>query len=605
MPVQRTSFANNHAADGFLLRVTIRVFCCLAVVVLATDVCLADESSWRYKVDDGAFAAVTDGPGEFLVYLSEQADLSHATSLAEKSLKGRYVVDSLRSVAARTQRPIVTDLEAAGVTHRTFWVANLIWVDGGAQVLEELARRDDVARIRANPRVRLVEPTRSAQSDQARTTRSIEWNVALVGAPDVWDFGNIGQGAVVGGIDTGVDWEHPAIIQQYRGYDGFQVDHDYNWHDAIHTPDSICGADSPIPCDDHGHGTHTVGTAVGDDGGANQIGVAPGAQWIGCRCMEEGFGTPARYIECLEWMMAPYPVGGGEGEPTLAPDVINNSWSCPEDEGCSWDTLQPVIENVRAAGIVVVVSAGNSGPECGSVNRPPAIYDAAYSVGATDDEDAIKSFSARGPVTVDGSDRPKPDICAPGSGVRSCLPDGEYDDWSGTSMAAPHVAGLVALLVAADPELAGDVDAIEALVNDTALALYDDECGGDLPNNVFGHGRIDALAAWHLVVTGVEEPVVSSLPPAVQLLPAVPNPFNPRTTIRFELPGPSAVDLKVYDAAGRLVRSLIDGVELAAGRHETAWNGQDDAGRLVAAGVYFCRLETPADRRIRRMSLVK
>jgi len=167
-----------------------------------------------------------------------------------------------------------------------------------------------------------------------------------------------------------------------------------------------------------------MGTMVGDDGASNQIGVAPGAKWIGCRCMDEGFGTPATYIECLEFMVAPYPVGGtsAEGDPTRAPDVINNSWACPENEGCTWDSLQLPIENVRAAGIVVVTSAGNSGPECGSVEYPPAIYDAAFSVGATSSDDEIRSFSSRGPVFVDGSNRLKPDVCAPGSYVRSAMP---------------------------------------------------------------------------------------------------------------------------------------------------------------------------------------
>lgn len=122
----------------------------------------------------------------------------------------------------------------------------------------------------------------------------MEWNLQLVGADQVWALGATGQGVVIGGQDTGYDWDHPALIEQYRGWDGLSADHNYNWHDAIHSNSGFndCGADSPEPCDDNRHGTHTMGTMVGDDGAGNQVGMAPGAEWIGCRNMDEGVGTP-------------------------------------------------------------------------------------------------------------------------------------------------------------------------------------------------------------------------------------------------------------------------------------------------------------------------
>ncbi len=581
---------------------------CLALVAaLGVGVALADDAdSWRYKIDDAVFDATAGDDGEFLVFLSEQADLSPATALAEKSLKGRYVVDTLQNLARRTQAPIVAVLDAAGVSYQTFWLTNLILVQGDLQILQMLAQRDDVERIRANPRVRLAEPEHEDQSPWDGGTRSIEWNISLIGAPAVWVEGDVGQDGVVGGIDTGIDWDHPALVNQYRGNSGMTVDHDYNWHDAIHSGGGDCGPDSPEPCDDHSHGTHTMGTMVGDDGGSNQIGVAPGARWIGCRCMDEGFGTPASYIECLEFMVAPYPVSGtsGEGDPTRAPDVINNSWSCPENEGCTWDTLQLAIENVRAAGIVVVTSAGNGGPECGSIDLPPAIYDAAFSVGATSEEDEIKTFSSRGPVYIDGSGRAKPDVSAPGAGVRSAMPGGDYDNMSGTSMAAPHVAGLVALLVTADPTLHGNVDLLETLITATAIPFYDDQCGGSIPDNVYGYGRIDAFAAYSLAPI-VAVPTAGNLPRIVQLQPAVPNPFNPTTTISYLLPEPMSISLVVYDAAGRLVRVLVGNAYKAAGRHQVTWNGGDESGQIVAAGVYFCRLESRVGVETERITLVK
>ncbi len=168
------------------------------------------------------------------------------------------------------------------------------------------------------------------------------------------------------GQDTGYQWDHPALRQQYRGWDGSTANHDYHWHDAIHTTGSNCLPDSKEPCDDDGHGTHTMGTIVGDDGGVNQIGVAPGARWIGCRNMNKGVGTPATYIECFEFFLAPYPVGGNasQGQPSMAPHIINNSWSCPLDEGCDEThiaLLEQTVGSREAAGIMVVASAGNGG----------------------------------------------------------------------------------------------------------------------------------------------------------------------------------------------------------------------------------------------------
>jgi serine protease AprX len=317
---------------------------------------------------------------------------------------------------------------------------------------------------------------------------------------------------VVGGQDTGYQWNHPALINAYRGWNGATADHNYNWHDAIHEnnpntlPGNPCGFDSLVPCDDNGHGTHTMGTMIGDDGGSNQIGMAPGAQWISCRNMEEGWGTPATYTECYQWFIAPTDLNGENPDSTKAPHVINNSWGCPVSEGCvTPDILLAVVQNVRAAGILTAHSAGNSGSSCSTVNTPAAIYDESFTVGSTTSTDAISSFSSRGPVTIDGSGRLKPDITAPGSSIRSSRPTNTYGISSGTSMAGPHVAGLVALLISANPALAGQVDALEQIITSTAVPLTTTQNCGDvpgdqIPNNTFGWGRIDALAAVEYVL---------------------------------------------------------------------------------------------------------
>ena len=143
-------------------------------------------------------------------------------------------------------------------------------------------------------------PVLPAGAGSLEAVAAVGWNIVRVEADQVWGLGYTGRGVVVGGQDTGYQWDHPALIGRYRGWDGAAASHDYNWHDAIHSGGGICGYDTTAPCDDNGHGTHTLGTAVGDDGGVNRIGVAPGARWIGCRNMNQGVGTPATYAECFQ-----------------------------------------------------------------------------------------------------------------------------------------------------------------------------------------------------------------------------------------------------------------------------------------------------------------
>lgn len=440
-----------------------------------------------------------------LVELAERADLSGIRGSKEQ--KGAAVYRALTETAARTQAPLLARLRELGVPHRSFWIANLVRVEADAALLAELASRDDVLRLAGDSPVRvpeIVQPGDDLSVGEAPAT--VEWNLLQVHADDVWALGHTGVGVVVGGQDTGYQWDHPALKAKYRGWNGTSAAHDYNWWDAIHSGSGPCGADAAAPCDDHGHGTHTMGTMVGDDGGANQIGMAPGAKWIGCRNMDQGDGTPTTYIECFQWFLAPWNLAGQNPNPALAPDVINNSWGCPVSEGCNtgnFATMNTVVENLRAAGIVVVVSAGNSGSTCSSVNTPAAIFDSVFTVGNTTSTDTISGSSSRGPVTVDSSNRMKPDLSAPGSCIRSSIPTNVYGScWSGTSMAGPHVAGAVALLISAEPALRGDVDAIEKRLVRTTLTRapsHAPTCGGEattaVPNNDYGWGRLDVLKA--------------------------------------------------------------------------------------------------------------
>jgi len=474
--------------------------------------------------------ALTEGDreAEFFLVLADQADLRAADRLPTKAEKGRAVYRALWDLAQSAQRPLRSWLGARGIGYRSFYIVNALLIQGDRDLVLALAGRTDVARLEANPRVRgapdqemgcwlLVAGCAPFSSPMVPARResgagmlpgpaspgAIEANIAYVRAPEVWALGYTGQGVVVGGQDTGYQWDHPALKRQYRGWDGAAASHDYSWHDAIHTNThgaNSCGADSPLPCDDYGHGTHTMGTVLGDDGAGNQVGMAPGARWIGCRNMDNGYGAPATYLECLEFFLAPYPVLGtpAQGDPAKAPDITVNSWGCPSSEGCSWNTLQAAFEAQRAAGIMTVVSAGNAGAGgCGTVSDPPAVYASVYTVGALNTgADTLATLSSRGPVTVDGSNRLKPDIVAPGTGVRSSVPGGGYVWMTGTSMAGPHVAGAAALLLSAVPDLVGQVGATRDLLNANALHLASSACGGaGWPNALFGYGRLDALAA--------------------------------------------------------------------------------------------------------------
>jgi subtilisin family serine protease len=449
-----------------------------------------------------------------IILLKNQADLSESKYLNSKTEKGRLAYHKLVSAASSSQKNVLEILRTNTFTYQSFFVVNAVRAIIDEKTLKLISELSEVAVILPNVEIKSDFPV-SNDEIASKTLPLAEWGLYSINAHRLWELGIKGQGVTVAGQDTGYDWQHPAIINQYRGYSSSgSADHNYNWHDAIHgmhplNTDTLnpCGFNALAPCDDGSHGTHTVGTMVGDDGNGNAIGVAPSAKWIGCRNMERGWGLPSTYIECFEWFLAPTDLNSGNPNTDLSPHVINNSWSCPTEEGCNpsnFEAMRIAVKNLRDAGIVVVVSAGNSGPACSSVNTPAAMFEESFSVGAIRVDDTLANFSSRGPVTIDSSYRIKPNVVAPGVSVRSSVPGANYSSSSGTSMAGPHVAGAVALLISAAPELAGKVDLIEEILEQTAQPLFhSQECGGlngnDRPNNTVGWGKIDLWKALSVV----------------------------------------------------------------------------------------------------------
>jgi serine protease AprX len=436
-------------------------------------------------------------PNGLVVVLKEQADLSGAAELPTRAERLDYVYKELTSTAERSQARLRSELDQRGISYRPYYLINEIEIRGSWWLRDELAAHPDVARVEENPNVRpyrydfsLFDVNEPFVKDRVQTS------LIEIGVPRVWDEGIEGQGVLIAGADTGVEWNHPALKEAYAGWENGSVSHDYHWFDAWDN--------SAVPWDDNMHGTHTVGTMVGKTKEGARIGVAPEAKWIACRNMRNGLGNQATYLACMEYFLAPYPHNGDpfrDGDPSQAPHVINNSWGCPRNEGCWPDAFELAVEHLRTAGILMVVSAGNSGESCETIDTVPATYSASLTVGSTNNQGTISEFSSRGPV--DG--QLKPDISAPGESILSSVPGNVYGFADGTSMAAPHVSGVVALMIAAQPSLADDLDTLVEilLASATPQDIGNLDCtegrGTQQPNNTFGYGFVDAYQAIQLL----------------------------------------------------------------------------------------------------------
>ncbi|PYR77118.1 MAG: hypothetical protein DMF87_16805 [Acidobacteria bacterium] len=449
------------------------------------------------------------GEASYLVLLREAADVSAATAMTDRLERGRFVYSRLQQVAESSQASIRTFLRAeqqAGRVRqmRPYFIINAIAVRSTRSVALALAAFPEVDRIIVPPEATIPAPQ---PASDAATPQAIEWNLTQIGAPTLWANGIKGQGIVVANIDTGVQFDHPALVTQYRGNLGGGVfDHNYNWWDAS---GPLGGPGALVPIDDQGHGTHTMGTMVGNDGGANQIGVAPSARWMACKACSTLSCSFIGLLECGQFVLAPWNLAEQNPNPDLRPHVVNNSW------GFAFGGIglyRTVVQNWRAAGIFPAFSAGNAGPGC-NTTASPGDYPEAFATGATDRSDAIADFSSRGPSAFSGI--VKPDASAPGVAVRSSVPTNSYATFSGTSMASPHTAGLVALLWSFYPGLVRDVDNTEKKLRPAASILNTSQaCGGNgpttHPNNVFGWGRHDAVPGIALINIYADKSVYST-----------------------------------------------------------------------------------------------
>lgn len=453
--------------------------------------------------------ARSDEPVEALVILEEKADTAGvARSMKKyvrpfvsdkqaKSLARRAVIDTLKDTAEKAQAPLLEYLEeekGKGNVREIndFFIVNALYLKAEPTIIKELAQKPAVEKIEPNRTFEIQEGEKAGSAvsnSDVQSNDNVEWGVEQINAHQVWDeFDTEGEGVVVGVLDTGVNWEHEALQEKYRGYcpDG-EHEHTYSWYDAVNYENE------PVDVFND-HGTHVTGIALGaDPDEENQIGVAPGAQWIAANAFQsDGDAYVSDLLEAGEYLLEP----GGDAE--KAPDIINCSWGGGTVNG-DHEWFRDMVQSWRDAGIMPVVAAGNTdgGADPGSI-LIPAIYPESVAVGATDKDDQRADFSNRGPTEY--YHELKPNISAPGVGIRSATSGTSgYGTKNGTSMATPHIAGAVALMLSFDPGLS--VDELEEALYATASSQTDSDYG-HYPNYGYGYGIVNAYDAVDLLKKG-------------------------------------------------------------------------------------------------------
>jgi serine protease AprX len=411
-------------------------------------------------------SALSEERVSVIVTLSSPEEVVALAERHGKKQRGALVRE-LHERARVSQEPLERLLRLRGVADiQSLWLINGLAFEASPALIEELRQLDDVMEIHLNE---TVEPPAVTPSF---AHFSPGWNIDRVNAPDLWNLGYGGAGQVIAVIDTGVDLNHPLLGPRWRGGSN-------SWFDAFGELDQPADFPDPDPERDVGHGTAVTGLALAGD----RLGVAPDAQWIAARIFHPERRTQDSHIlAALQWAIDP------DGDPGTddVPQVINGSWGLNAQNVCS-DVYRGAIQTLKTTGIAVVFAAGNNGPDF-STSESPANYVESYAVGASDASDQVAGFSARGPSACNQGIYP--DVVAPGVFVISTDLGGGLVEVSGTSFAAPHVSGIMVLLMQAFP--AASVSDIEAALRGSARDL-----GVAGPDNVAGYGRVDALAAYN------------------------------------------------------------------------------------------------------------
>ncbi len=511
-----------------------------------------------------------------------------------RAQRQQFAVSAMKEVAEVAQDGILTELRnsnAAGI--ESLWLANAVYCEITRATIRDMAARADVSLIESacDPNGGLIEPVDEHPVTDEEGSRGLAWGVAKINADGAWALGYEGQGVIVAVIDTGADYLHPDLGNNM-------------WHDTaagFHYGWDFYDGDND-PMDDHGHGTHTAGSVAGDGSAGTQTGVAPQATIMAVR-INYYYGGEPTWIQGMQ-----FAIDNGAS-------VMSTSLG----SGQGTASLRTANENALTAGVYHSVSAANSGPSAGTIlspgDCPPPWFhpdqtyhggrSAVVTVGATNSSDGIADFSSRGPVTSwsdYNSSNPliDPDISGPGVDVVSCKwsgdpGSGQYTTMSGTSMAAPHLAGVAALILSANPNLT--VAQMDSIIEVTSLDL-----GATGKDNSYGAGRVDAQAAVQaaLSVTGTEEVQEAAVPQAMGISTISPNPVSTYASFNVYTAVSGAADISVFDVSGRRVAN-IDNRDIQSGASAYNWQIPTQMG----SGVYFVRATINGNTVSSRMTVVK
>lgn len=433
-----------------------------------------------------------------IVRFKNSPNITAITAAVPETDAAKSVIDTLKTTANASERAIEAVLDSGAVKDRkTLWIINGMAVKANPATLKKLADDPTVESIVPDKKIRLpknekiekftadpgkIPPGQAKKPDGSVSPQSgggggygtPEWNIGMVHADDLWSMGYTGQGVVVATMDTGVDAVHADLSGRWRGGST-------GWYDP--------NGQHATPYDVSGHGTAVLSLILGGDATGSAIGVAPGAQWISVKIFNDaGEASYSAIHDGFQWLLDP----DGNSNTNDMPHVVNNSWALEDAVDMCIEEFRSDIQILKSAGIAVVFAAGNAGPG-GATSLSPACNLEGYAVGSVDNGKVIALSSSRGVGACEGDTYPE--VTAPGVNVRTA--DLTFGFWTtayayaeGTSFAAPHVTGAMALLLSADANLT--VAELESVLLQTP-----EDLGATGPDDEYGYGLIDALAAYH------------------------------------------------------------------------------------------------------------